>query len=754
MIQIPFSSEALIRALGWTLFHSIWQGALIALIGFIVLQRLSTAQQRYKLAYSSLCLIFISVIGTFIWLIQREIVTPATESIVTVSPEILEAKDLTLSANFTTASVSTTILAEWFETYTPHLVTLWCIGLVFFLGRIILGLRYVWLLRKHQTLPVEAFWMEKLQYLAGALGHQRPINLLESALVHTPVAIGWLRPLILLPVGWINQLSVAEVEAILAHEIAHLKRQDWLFNLIQVFIEALLYYHPAVWWFSAVIRRERENCCDDAALTVTGNRLAYAKALVHVQELAKPIPVPALALAIEGKNTFMARRKTLLLERIKRVLHQPSTSSSHIMEKIIASVILLVLLALVSFKANSTSVSTAFAQITDIPTYLWNTDDEIPLDSVPKPSKTKQKIVSEDDNKRVEAEYQDGQLTRLNIDGKEIPPAEFGTHLEVTDALLTDIEIPEVLEVPEVASFWGMAEVPSPPYPPTPARIMNQKSDKTTTILQIDANGKPMEIVVKDGAVWVDGKKMEQGESLDLYDFGITEPNTYIYTDGDEVGATARSPRAPRVPRSPREPRTYSRSSSERSGYSYSDDDHARVRNEELENLARLQEDLAQNMKTMTKKERKQLEKDMERLNKDMGKLQRELNGSQRAALRDAKATHEQAMAAHDRAMEEHDRSMVEHHKNMKLHDEAMVEHNKAMEQHHKDMAFWDEQLRRDGLIGKNAKTVKFILNDKELIVNDQKQSAELHRKYLEFYTSRGGKPFTKGTSFMINRND
>src|SRR6185312_2408588 len=121
----------------------------------------------------------------------------------------------------------------------------------------------------------------------------RPVLLLESCLAEVPVAVGHLRPLILMPVGLLMGLPVAQVEAILLHELAHILRYDYVVNLMQVFVEGLLFYHPAVWWISGVMRAERENCCDDLVVAVTGGALEYATALAALE--TRRIPRELLA---------------------------------------------------------------------------------------------------------------------------------------------------------------------------------------------------------------------------------------------------------------------------------------------------------------------------------------------------------------------------------------------------------------------------------------------------------------------------
>ncbi len=136
--------------------------------------------------------------------------------------------------------------------------------------------------------------------------------LLESCLAEVPVVIGYLRPAILLPVGLLAGLPAAQVEAILLHELAHIRRHDYLVNLVQMFVEGLLFYHPAVWWLSAVIRAERENCCDDVVVATQGDAYGYAAALAALEERR----------AVSG-DAVLAANGGSLVKRIRRLLAPP-----------------------------------------------------------------------------------------------------------------------------------------------------------------------------------------------------------------------------------------------------------------------------------------------------------------------------------------------------------------------------------------------------------------------------------------------
>jgi len=155
-------------------------------------------------------------------------------------------------------------------------------------------------------------WQGRLERLCARLRLSRPVTLLESCLADVPVVIGYLRPVILMPVGLIAGLSAGQVEAILLHELAHIRRHDYLVNLLQIFVEGLGFYHPAVWWISGVIRAERENCCDDLVVAVRGDAYEYAAALAALEQNRGAL-----------RDTVLAATGGSLVKRVRRLLTQP-----------------------------------------------------------------------------------------------------------------------------------------------------------------------------------------------------------------------------------------------------------------------------------------------------------------------------------------------------------------------------------------------------------------------------------------------
>lgn len=338
-------SEEFISAIGWTLLHSLWQGALIALflgVGLLFLQKKSSAL-RYNIGAFAIVLTLIAFLGTFTFLYQNEVNTAQLNN-----ESVLIVVDGTNEVNPVSNAIQNenlfSIFTDYFNHHLPVIVVLWLLGVMIFSLRFLGGIAYLERLKHSQNRPLEAFWQVKMNNIKNAIGVKQSIDLLESALIKVPMVVGYLKPIILLPIGTINALSAAEVEAILAHELAHIRRNDYLINLVQSIIDVLFFYHPAVWWMSNTVRTERENCCDDLALKVTGNSLIIAKALANLEAIR--MNNHQLSMAFTGN-------KNQLLNRISRLLGQPMKKNNQFLESIIAVFIIIICLTTVNYNVNA-----------------------------------------------------------------------------------------------------------------------------------------------------------------------------------------------------------------------------------------------------------------------------------------------------------------------------------------------------------------------------------------------------------------
>ncbi len=307
-VQILFHQPWVAR-LGWTLLHFLWQGTLIAAILGAVRAfagRGLNAPSRYVLACAALAAMMVAPLVTFVALSNSD-GAPLPAALATVVPATADGGGVPTSLPLSTAW-------EWIS---PRLGAAWLLGVLFCSLRLLGGWLAAARLRSANARPAAAEWQPKLQRLMARMGVTRPVRLLVSSLVEAPAVMGWLRPVILLPALALAGLPAAQMEALLAHELAHIRRHDYLVNLLQSVAEAILFYHPAVWWVSRQIRAEREHCCDDAALEATGGDvLAYARALADLESCR---PAHLHAVAATGGS---------LRDRIRRLV-DPARPGSH-----------------------------------------------------------------------------------------------------------------------------------------------------------------------------------------------------------------------------------------------------------------------------------------------------------------------------------------------------------------------------------------------------------------------------------------
>ena len=321
-----------VEAIGWTLIHFCWQAAAIAAayrgLSLLMVRRSSNA--RYLLALGALMLMLTASVITFAFEMNSnaslsealgagKLMAPYTFSPV-VTPGSEPGK-LVASVQ-PTAAGSASSLAPALQ-----LPLLRAIDGVWLLGVLVLSLRSLggwWLiqrLRATATVEAPAAVQASFRGIAAALKIHRPVLLRVSSAVTGPVTVGALRALVLLPVSAAMSLSPDELEVVLAHELAHVRRADFFWNLVQIMVETLFFFHPAVWWIGGCIRHERELCCDDLALTVCPNPVVYANALFELEQQRSRIG--QLSMALDGHQPARTLRM-----RIARILGEPMANTA------------------------------------------------------------------------------------------------------------------------------------------------------------------------------------------------------------------------------------------------------------------------------------------------------------------------------------------------------------------------------------------------------------------------------------------
>jgi beta-lactamase regulating signal transducer with metallopeptidase domain len=297
-------SRAVMEPFAWALIHFVWQGAVIALAAGLVAAALRGAAPRAR--YAVFCIAMLSMalapLVTFAALRGERPVTTAApgEASVVSSPAAAAFRE------------DAPAPVRWL----PWIVRGWLAGVAVLSLRSLGGWILAQRLKRSRTTPAPEAIRQAAARLRARLGMTRAVGILASAAADVPLAIGWLRPVVLLPVTALTSLSPDQIEMVLAHELAHIRRHDYLVNLVQTALENTLFYHPAVWWLSGRIRAEREHCCDDLAVEACGDALGYARALTALEGTAGRRP--AFAVAADGGSLLARIQRLLGLERTRR----------------------------------------------------------------------------------------------------------------------------------------------------------------------------------------------------------------------------------------------------------------------------------------------------------------------------------------------------------------------------------------------------------------------------------------------------
>ena len=274
-------SPELLRGLGWTLLHFVWQGAGLAALFAVALAVCRSAAVRYALAVTTLVLMIASPVITFAWLVRQT--NPAVRYGAQGSSSWAGTP-----AQGAAASARSGAPAPDPRTEQPNamlwMVEAWFLGVVLLSLRTAGGLFLIERMRRKEIKPVGQELYEKCLALQRRMGLDRVIQYCECHRLDAPAVLGWFRPVVLLPVRALTGLTEEQIETVIAHELAHIRRLDCFVNLFQIAAETLLFYHPAVWWVSQRIRTEREHCCDDEAISVCGDAVNYARALTLMEE--------------------------------------------------------------------------------------------------------------------------------------------------------------------------------------------------------------------------------------------------------------------------------------------------------------------------------------------------------------------------------------------------------------------------------------------------------------------------------------
>lgn len=332
-----------IESLGWVLIHSLWQFALVAIVALLATAAARTwsAERRYQLLLAIFGVMVAMPVATWFLLAiapSRMTVEPASSPVRNVAMDLASNATPTTAPNLSkepplnTSEIASTEtntansktsggwseivpgIQEFLDQWLAALVIGWCGGVALFSLRPLVGWLAIRRLLREGVSPPSSAIEAALKRIIQKLKIAQSVRVLESTLAKTPLVVGYFRPAILLPVSIIANMPTAQLESILVHELAHIRRHDFLVNLFQTLCETLFFYHPAIWWLSHRIRIEREHCCDDTAISWVGDKVAYGRALLSLEELRGA----ERALALGARNGS-------LVSRVRRILYGEPT---------------------------------------------------------------------------------------------------------------------------------------------------------------------------------------------------------------------------------------------------------------------------------------------------------------------------------------------------------------------------------------------------------------------------------------------
>ena len=449
-----------IDALGWALLHSIWQIAVFGLLVWVIFRFVSkdNAKLRYGVASISLAFIFISFILTLVHYLPGNNDTSINNT--NISPELLMY--LLVNSSEGISDFSNFNINQYF----PIIVNIWIMGVCILSCHMTFSYLQTIKLRKHLTYPIS----EKTQKIASSLIKRFNINqkilFKESGYIQTPSLVGYFKPVILLPVSMLSGIPDNQLEIIIAHELAHIKRHDYLFQFIQGILELLFFYHPVVWWLSSVVNTEREHICDDLAVKVCGESLTLIKALNNMEAIRKKRFEMVLGLSGKKDNLF---------NRVQRIVRLKPESARRANKLVFSGLFVFLLSGLIlisnfAISGNAFSGKQFFSKINIIDRNLTpdsNTNSTLALSDQEKKKKKKQskkvkeveevaeiettvEVVSE-----IEEVAEIETIVEVTPEVEVAPAVEIDPDFEVAPEIevAPEVETEEVIEVPDVFDF-------------------------------------------------------------------------------------------------------------------------------------------------------------------------------------------------------------------------------------------------------------------------------------------------------------
>lgn len=739
----------IVEAIGGTLMHALWQVAALALALMLVLALVPrrSAQTRYWLGVATMGLMLLLPIATFAYLYEPAPAQTETVSLVSTTRASsantahfsrptyrpLPAVPLNMAPKNGVGMMEE--VAAFVQQNAYFLVGLWLLGMSVFALRFAGGYWRVQRLRRQGLTPVDAGLQDRFAALVARMGFRRPISLLQSSMIDTPLVIGVFKPMVLLPVGLLTGLSMEQVECVLVHELAHVRRWDFLVNILQSVVEILLFFHPAIWWISRLVRDERENCCDELVLSLQHNKVQYARALLGLETMRMRQP----RMAMSSTGGALARR-------IRRITggetREPRNYSRGLLLGLITVVGLLVLAtqtrnvvmasmpaqpqldsaaarkgmradgnrkavqqaAQSIMKANAVSPVDGI-KVSLLPADFWKNlgswSDMLRMVPAALDSPITKIVIEENGKEVVIAFDKEGNITSARRDGQVVSDAERERYQDMARQFFGgNADAPGMPNMPDMPPMPDMPMPPMPAMPPMgamppmpamPPIMLNGKDfDSKKFEKEMEEWGKKMEVWGEEYAKNFDNEDWRKFEH-DMERWGATYGEHFAHGSGQEERLADLGQQLSELSKQHENAKTDAERERIEAEMEVISDQMGEIGEAIGEHWEKWGEQFGEKMEAWGERYAEEMEREAERMERDA-----------------------ERMEAHSREMEAHSHDMEANARHMESAVDAI-----------------GEELFEDGLV-KDERSYKLKINDEELYVNGEKQSRQTHRKYLE----------------------
>ena len=405
------------------ILHSFWQGFVVLALSFIFLRsiRLSKPETRY----------WIAVVGEFTLLLSFIISFMNALQTAAVSPQIYSIADAQIFANQTMATSDLTSISTVLGYLSnPYFITyVWLTGFILFSARLLVSYGYLIFVHRNAVQENDGLLTNILQITSGRMGLTQTVQIKISKIADTVFNYGFYNPIIIWPASLLNKLSPQEIELILAHELAHIKRKDYLIKMILNVANIILYYHPVMWWLNKVINNEREHACDLAAVSYNGNNKVLATTLLKLQE-------QKLFIANNASNHF--NDKNSFSNRIKRLFNMPIKQSFSKGKLTILMLFIAIGLFAFEYKKEATIDNSLEKIMPLIPSFsMPQVTPDLDTITPGTESRSSAVIIKKDNDKSIKLQIENGVIKELEVDGKVIDKEDYDQYAD---------EIPQINE--------------------------------------------------------------------------------------------------------------------------------------------------------------------------------------------------------------------------------------------------------------------------------------------------------------------